>query len=490
MSKSILLRRAASTLFAILFLLPFTESRGIPSAQDKKTADAPRGKILWFRKYRAAADETNPSAQGIAVDKSGNAYVTGFIQTLRNDTDYLTIKLDPKGRQLWSRRYNGPSNDVDRARAVAVDPQGHIIVAGDSDKGTGITPGRLAGLDIALVKYDSRGRELWICRYNSPTDGEDRPMAMAIDRTGASIVVGTCAAPYRQRDGKQIVFSVFTVLKISSAGKVAWSRQIVSPEGGYAVPTAVVTDQFDNIYATGIIDSPPRGLVRDSDIITIKYSPNGAKLWERRYATRGRDRSRGIGMDRDGNVYVGGDGRSPSAGKTREDFIVLKYSPRGALQWVTTFDGGSRSREEVSDFAVDDAGNSWLGGKTINLGEESATYLVAGFDRAGKRRWVDMPDVIIGGMSSWESRIQPIGGGGAVVGLSARAADHTGDIWTVKYDRNGRAVWQAEGDNAILKKRGEPDDIRGIVRDNRGNILVAGDALFTKDALMVIKYAR
>jgi len=64
------------------------------------------------------------------VDGSGNVVVTGHSWDVGN-YDYLTVKYAAAdGALLWEKRYNGPANDYDEARAVAVDGSGNVVVTG------------------------------------------------------------------------------------------------------------------------------------------------------------------------------------------------------------------------------------------------------------------------------------------------------------------------------------------------------------------------
>ena len=60
--------------------------------------------------------------------------------------DYLTIKYSNTGVALWTNRYNGPGNGADGAHAVAVDSSGNVFVTGDLGVGGDIT---LANADCA-----------------------------------------------------------------------------------------------------------------------------------------------------------------------------------------------------------------------------------------------------------------------------------------------------------------------------------------------------
>jgi len=69
------------------------------------------------------------------VDGSGNVFVTGYSFGVPGDyamSDYATIAYSGTGVPLWTNRYNGPENGGDQAVAVAVDASGNVFVTGTS----------------------------------------------------------------------------------------------------------------------------------------------------------------------------------------------------------------------------------------------------------------------------------------------------------------------------------------------------------------------
>ncbi len=93
------------------------------------SADAPTE--AWVARYNGAGSGNDyASASAVAVDASGNVYVTGSSYGTGIDSDYVTIKYDASGNELWVAIYNGPGNTSDGTVAVKVDTLGNVYVTG------------------------------------------------------------------------------------------------------------------------------------------------------------------------------------------------------------------------------------------------------------------------------------------------------------------------------------------------------------------------
>src|SRR6266542_259878 len=141
------------------------------------------GQELWVARYNGPGNGED-DAVAIAVDSSGNVYVTG--QSLGLGTglfDYATVKYDSAGQEQWVARYNGPGNGGDFANGIAVDASGNVYVTGGSDDSDGY-------LDYATIKYNSAGQEQWVARYNGSRTGDDHARAIALDGSGNVYVMG------------------------------------------------------------------------------------------------------------------------------------------------------------------------------------------------------------------------------------------------------------------------------------------------------------
>src|SRR5262249_34762374 len=106
------------------------------------------GQQQWIARYDGPGQDVD-IAEAIALDQLGNVFVTGLSTGSAGDYDYATIKYDSAGKQQWVARYNGPGNDWDSAVAIAVDQSGNVFVTGQSI-GTA-----LPDYDYATIKYDS-----------------------------------------------------------------------------------------------------------------------------------------------------------------------------------------------------------------------------------------------------------------------------------------------------------------------------------------------
>jgi hypothetical protein len=137
------------------------------------------GQQQWVAQYNGTGVPAFDYAEAIAIDSSGNVYVTGESSGSGTGGDYATVKYNSSGQQQWAARYDGPVHQFDGASAIAVDGSGNVYVTGSSFGSGG-------DYDYATIKYNASGQEQWVTRYNGSPNGLDFAIALAVDGSGNS----------------------------------------------------------------------------------------------------------------------------------------------------------------------------------------------------------------------------------------------------------------------------------------------------------------
>jgi hypothetical protein len=145
------------------------------------------GEPLWTNRY---TDKTYNSSSAIAVDDSGNVVVTGASYESENvPADYLTLAYSNSGMPLWTNRYDGPAPNEDSPFGLAIDSRGNAFVTGGSWKA------RRSGAEaIVTLAYSPFGAPLWTNRFNGKPSDSDEGRAIAVDSNGNVIVAGNVDA--------------------------------------------------------------------------------------------------------------------------------------------------------------------------------------------------------------------------------------------------------------------------------------------------------
>jgi len=140
------------------------------------------GNQLWVSRYNGHGNSTD-EALAMAIDGSGNVYVTGITWSDSSYFDYATIKYHPNGDTAWVRIYSGPVNESDVATAIAVDSYKNVYV-------TGYTVGNGTSCDYTTIKYYPNGDSSWVRRYNGPANSYDFAYTMALSRLNHIYIAG------------------------------------------------------------------------------------------------------------------------------------------------------------------------------------------------------------------------------------------------------------------------------------------------------------
>ncbi len=383
----------------------------------------------WVRKYTGIGGSGTDWANSIVVDRLGNVYVTGSSQGSGSDFDYVTIKYYPNGNTAWVKRYNGPGNGKDESRDMAVDASGNVYV-------TGISWGGASDFDLATIKYYSNGDTAWARRYNGPGNGEEDMGDIAVDNSGSVFVTGSTVvsgsnwdyvlikyysngdtAWTRRYDGPGNLYDEpydvvvdnsgyvyvtgasvgsgtyydFTTIKYNSAGALFWVNRYNGSRNIADHGVALAVDGSGNVYASGATNAHDTSW----NSLTIKYNSIGFRLWTRTYngPANDTDETRCMVIDNSGNVYVAV--MSKGIG-TAFDYATIKYYSNGDTAWVRRYNGPGNSDDDPLAIALDSTGNVYVTGYSVGSGTYT-DYATIKYYANGDTAWVRR----FGGSLNW-----------------------------------------------------------------------------------------
>ncbi len=320
------------------------------------------------------------SGRDIAVDTSGNVYVTGEssatwgspVRPFAGWRDAFVAKLNSSGSLLWNTFLGGPTY-ADYGIGIAVDTSGNVYVAGYSNATWGSPVRPFAGSDDAFAaKLNDSGALQWNTFLGG--SGADRGTDIALDTSGNVYVAGesnaTWGSPARPFAGSNDVFAA----KLNNSGALQWNTFL----GGLTYAdygVGIALDTSGNIYVAGYSygtwGSPVRPFAGIDDVFAAKLNNSGVLQWNTFLGSSDYDSAGGLVVDTSGNVYMAGNSYAtwglpvrPYAGGA--DAFAAKLNNSGVLQW-NIFLGGSGD-DFGRDIAVDTSGNVSV------TGESSATW--------------------------------------------------------------------------------------------------------------------
>jgi hypothetical protein len=346
-----------------------------------------------------------------------------------SSTNFFLAKFDPAGNPLWAKCAS--PNSSASALSVSSDRAGNVCIAGnfssptlviDSDTLNGIPP------EAFVAKYDASGNLLWTKSVGG-TQAEEG-LGVYLDQSGncfltghfrsPTIALGTITLTNSNSNGTK---SDLFLAKYDANGNVLWA---ISNGGStnHEFSQCVAVDANGNCFLTGVFMSPSitfgstvltnTGIY--GDVFLAKYDPNGNVLWAKEAGSSGGDMSSDVSIDVFGNSFITGDFHGPTmnfgsvaliANGSAEDLFLAKYDASGNLIWAQSA-GGSQS-DYASSVSTDSYGNSFITGS---------------FNSAA----------IVFGSTTLNN---------------ANASGGTPDIFLVKYDPSGNALWaKSSGGNS------------------------------------------
>jgi len=334
---------------------------------------------------------------GVALDGSGNIYVTGYStaswqgataprRAYAGDYDAFAAKMDANGDLVWNTFLGGIGLDI--GESIAVDGSGNVYVTGYSDASwQGTTPPRRAymGNDESFAaKLDASGDLIWNTFLGPGSD--DYGAGIAVDGSGNVYVTGESSASWQEATAPQRLHSggvdAFAA-KLDASGDLIWNTFLGA--GSNDVGRGIAVDGGSNIYVTGYsyaswqgATAPRRLYSGGVDAFVAKLDTGGNLVWNTFLGDIGSDNGEGIAVDGSGNVYVTGYSNSTWQGTAAPqrvfsgnvDGFAAKLDTSGDLVW-NSFLGGS-ANDLGFGIAVDGSGNVYVTGRSNSTWQGTA----------------------------------------------------------------------------------------------------------------------
>ncbi len=204
------------------------------------------GNVKWQKTYGGSRDD---EAYAVAISPNGDIIVVGYTESFEGGGTWV-LRLDLNGNAIWQKNYGEKYWDI--ARAVAILFNGEIIVAGVTESfGAG------AG-DVWVLRLDGNGNIKWQKTYGG--EEWDRTTAVAVAPNGDIIVAGHTSS-----------FSVGNgdvwVLRLDEDGNVKWQKTYGGEEWD-SVSSVAITPNGDIIAVGGSVVAkiPPDGNFPNCDL--------------------------------------------------------------------------------------------------------------------------------------------------------------------------------------------------------------------------------
>lgn len=336
-------------------------------------------------------------ATSIAVDSSGNAYLAGYTDSTdfpatsgafqvsnSGNTDAFLAKLNVTGSLVYATYLGG--SGIDYGRGVAVDASGDAFVTGSTQSTDFPTMNPLqvgldGGSDAFLAEFDPTGASLLYSTYLGG-GGADEALAVALDGSGNPYIAGyTFSSDFPTQNAFQSTLSGSSDAFVTEINPGTSSLVFSTYLGGSGTESAqsIAIDSVGSIYvagettstsfpvATGAFQSNNAG---QGDAFVTKLAPGGTQLVYSTYlGGSGLDQANAIAIDPSGDALITGFTQS-------SDFPQVD-----ALQKVLGISGaGSCGSNPCADAFVTKLGPSgnvvystYLGGSAIELGLAIAT---------------------------------------------------------------------------------------------------------------------
>lgn len=339
---------------------------------------------------------------GIAVDSSGNAYVTGItfssnfplvnpIQATRPGTRGIFVtKLNAAGNALVYSTYLGGIGvtGTNTGNSIAVDSAGNAYVTGSTNSANYPTVNAYQSVyagnrDAVVTKINPAGSAYVYSTYLGGATGSDSGTKIVVGADGSAYISGfTSSTDFPLKNPAQATYggdpNDAFVTKFDPSGDVVYSTYLGGSDNDQGSNIAI--DSAGNAYVTGLTSStnfPLKNPFQSSlqgiqDAFVTQFDPSGAVVFSTYFGGTGSDGGSGISLDSQGGIYIVGATDSldlpiknpiQSTIQGTQSAFITKFTPAGNALAYSTYLGGNNESLGTA-ISVDSVGTAYIVGFT------------------------------------------------------------------------------------------------------------------------------
>lgn len=363
--------------------------------------------IVWSQQYAGTAGGDDFAAE-LVQDSAGNIIITGAEYVSPTNYNAITIKYNNAGAQIWLASYNGAANSFDGGISVVSDASNNIYMCGGSFGYSTLS-------DFLCIKYNSSGVQLWATTWNSVNmqdlsarlavsntqvsvigasqqstndwkmataffnpitgafigvkltegddEGIDKVADLAIDVNDNTYVVGAVRNVNKGYDMK--------VIKLSPTYTVLWQQTyngvgFMDDEG-----LSLELTSTNDVVVCGFTTTTNEG----KNFITRKYNGStGSLIWSKTFDEQdGEDKATDLKLDGSGNAIICGSSYKDG----NLDFVVQKLrNTTGEIVWTGRWNGDFNLNDIPMNLAIDENDNTIYVAGQSDVGAGKYKYFV------------------------------------------------------------------------------------------------------------------
>jgi len=320
----------------------------------------------------------------------------------------------------------------------------------------------------------------WLWARSAGSTGYEAALGTASDNNGNLYVIGWYSSA-------TITFGSITLtnpgvgsgdiflVKYDATGNTIWAKTFGGTDGD--IGNAIALDALGNIYITGWYASSTISFGTSTltngglgnDVFIVKLSSLGTELWSKTAGGTSSDRGYGITVDPSGNVFTTGAFMSPTINfgtgiltnaSATNDFFITKHDTNGNTLWAKK--AGGTNADTGFSIASDSLGDVYATGafasSSIDFGSGALANSTTGtqdifvvkYDGLGNAVWSNRSggsaDDAANGIAVKKNDVYVTGGfSSASITFSTTTLNNnsagTSDVFLAKYDLNGNLIW-------------------------------------------------